>query len=79
MAYGCIVNRVLGLAGVVQSYNWLAQTTQIRGMNYMNCFRQEEGFCSIEYTVSSAADTPVDYFNLGGGNAMVSFEDYNVI
>ncbi len=55
------------------SYNWLAQTNQIRGMNYHNCFRQEVGYCALELTAATADATPaIDYFNLRAGNAKVT-------
>ena len=42
-----------GLTGTIQSYNY-AGLAQIKGMNYKNCIRAEEGYCCIQ----------VDNFNI---------------
>ena len=36
-----------GLTGTIQSYNY-AGLAQIKGMNYKNCIRAEEGYCCIQ-------------------------------
>ena len=36
-----------GLTGTLQSYNY-AGLAQIKGMNYKNCIRAEEGYCCIQ-------------------------------
>ncbi len=51
---------------MVQSYNWEALTTQLRGMAYLNCFRQELGYCAIDYFVTDGGTAP-DYYDLSGG------------
>ena len=40
----------LGLTGTLQSYNY-AGLAQIKGQNYKNCIRAEEGYCCIQYDV----------------------------
>ncbi len=50
------------------SYNWAAQINQIRGMAYLNCFRQEVGYCAIEFTAANGDTAPIDYFQIGTGN-----------
>ena len=42
-----------GLSGNVMSYGWTAQQVLIRNQAYTNCFRQEVGFCSIEFSVTN--------------------------
>ena len=42
-----------GVSGNVMSYGWTAQQIQVRNQEYYNCFRQEVGYCSIEYSVSN--------------------------
>merc|ERR1711976_1105290 len=54
-----------GVSGNVMSYGWTAQQIQVRNQEYFNCFRQEVGYCSIEYSVSNNAASP-DYFALSG-------------
>jgi len=39
-----------GLTGTLQSYNF-AGAAQIKGHNYKNCVRAEEGYCCIQYDV----------------------------
>ena len=39
-----------GLTGTIQSYNY-AGLAQIKGMNYKNCIRAEEGYCCIQVCV----------------------------
>jgi len=43
-----------GLTGTIQSYNY-AGLAQIKGMNYKNCIRAEEGYCCIQYDVVAYA------------------------
>ncbi len=52
---------------MVQSYNWEAATTQLRGMAYHNCFRQELGYCSVDFFITNDGTSP-DYYDLNGGN-----------
>jgi len=52
-----------GLSGNVMSYGWTAQQVLIRNQAYTNCFRQEVGFCSIEFSVTNSGESP-DFFDL---------------
>jgi hypothetical protein len=49
-----------GVTGNFKSYNYQgsAMSLAINTMAYKNCFRQEEGYCSIEYTTNTAEATP---------------------
>ena len=56
---GC-VQYFTGTTGTVTSYNY--PNTVIDNQNYNTCFRQEQGFCSINYSQSPA--TGPDTFDL---------------
>jgi len=56
-----------GVAGNVMSYGWTAQQVLTLNQAYTNCFRQEIGFCAIEFSVSNSGLTP-DFFSLSGDN-----------
>lgn len=54
-----------GVSGTFQSYNFAATTPQaIANQNYLYCFRQEEGYCSMNLN-----QTPGSLFSVGGGKA----------
>ena len=72
---GCVSQLFSGGSGMVQSYNWEAQTTQLRGMAYLNCFRQELGYCAIDFFTPDAGSAP-DYYHVStapaNANGLVS-------
>jgi hypothetical protein len=41
-----------GLSGTFMSYGWTAQQVMSQNQEYTNCFRQEIGFCQIDFSVS---------------------------
>ena len=42
-----------GVAGNVMSFGWTAQQVLTLNQAYTSCFRQEIGFCAIEFSVSN--------------------------
>ena len=42
-----------GIAGNVMSFGWTAQQVLTLNQAYTSCFRQEIGFCAIEFSVSN--------------------------
>ena len=62
-----------GTSGSVQSYNWIAQTAFSVSQSYANCFRQEVGYCAMDFSLRSTSTSP-DYFELdSGANAKVPY------
>ena len=41
-----------GLSGNFMSYGWTAQQVMSQNQEYTNCFRQEIGFCQIDFSIS---------------------------
>jgi len=56
-----------GLSGTVMSYGWTAQQVISQNQEYTNCFRQEIGFCQIDFSISQDGTSP-DYFSLSGAS-----------
>ena len=57
-----------GVAGNVKSYNWdgLTQVYSVP-QEYTSCFRQEVGYCALDYSVGSSGSSP-DYFQVNRGD-----------
>jgi len=58
-----------GIAGNVMSFGWTAQQVLTLNQAYTSCFRQEIGFCAIEFSVSNSGLTP-DFFSLSAAAAV---------
>ena len=42
-----------GISGTVMNYGWTAQQVLTLGQEYASCFRQELGYCAIDFSVGN--------------------------
>ena len=59
-----------GVAGNVISYNWdgLTQVYSVP-QEYTSCFRQEVGYCALDFSIGSDGSSP-DYFQVNRGTSV---------